>query len=65
SGGARAENIVWQVAGLIALGSTAHAEGVLLAKTAITLASGASVQGRLLAQTAVTLISNDVTAPGP
>lgn len=64
-GGARAKNIVWQVAGVVALGTTAHAEGVVLGKTAITMGSGSSINGRLLAQTAVTLESSAVTAPAP
>ncbi len=64
SGGARAQNIVWQVAGEIELGATAHAEGVLLSKTAIHIGTGGSVNGRLLSQTAVTLASSTVTAPG-
>lgn len=62
-GGARPENVYWQVSGGVVLGTTAHLEGVVLAKTAITLAAGASVRGRLLSQTAVTLISNTVAEP--
>lgn len=63
AGGARAENIFWQAAGVVAIGTTAHMEGIVLAQTAITLATGASVNGRLLAQTAVTLQKNAVTQP--
>jgi hypothetical protein len=65
TGGAQAKNIIWQVAGGagVALGTTAHFEGIVLAKTAITLNTGASVNGRLLSQTAVTLKSNTVTQP--
>ena len=63
TGGAQPENIVWQVAGAVDLGTTAHAEGIVLSKTAIHLGAGASVNGRLLAQTAVTLESSTVTAP--
>jgi ice-binding like protein len=62
-GGARPENIIWQVAGEVNLGSTSHAEGIVLSKTAIHLSTGASINGRLLAQTAVTLQSNTVTEP--
>jgi hypothetical protein len=62
-GGAQAKNIVWQVAGLVDLGSMSHSEGVVLSKTAITLGSGGSVNGRLLAQTAITVASCTVTAP--
>ena len=63
AGGARPENVVWQVSGSVTLGTTAHIEGIVLGQTAITLATGASVNGRLLAQTAVTLDSNTVIAP--
>jgi hypothetical protein len=63
AGGARAQNIFWQAAGVVAIGTTAHMEGIVLAQTGITLATGASVNGRLLAQTAVTLQKNVVTQP--
>jgi hypothetical protein len=64
-GGARPENIIWQVAGEVNLGTTSHAEGIVLSKTAIHMSTGASINGRLLAQTAVTLQSNTVTEPSP
>lgn len=60
SGGARARNVFWQVGGIVSLGTTAHLEGVVLSKTAITLKTGASVNGQLLAQTAVTLAGNKI-----
>ncbi len=60
SGGALAQNIFWQVAGVVALGTTAHMEGQVLAATAITLGTGATVNGRLMAQTAVTLAGNTI-----
>ena len=63
TGGARAQNIFWQVADVVALGTTAHMEGIVLGQTGITLATGATVNGRLLAQTAVTLQMNVVTQP--
>ena len=63
TGGAQARNIFWQVADVVALGTTAHMEGIVLAQTGITLATGATVNGRLLAQTAVTLQMNVVTQP--
>ena len=65
AGGVRAKNIFWQVAGAVGIGTTAHFEGVLLAKTLVAVKTGASVNGRLLAQTAVTLQMNAVTAPAP
>ncbi len=63
AGGAMAQNIFWQAAGLVALGTTSHFEGIILSKTLISLATGASINGRLLAQTAVTLQGNVVTTP--
>ena len=63
AGGARPQNIFWQVAGSVAVGTTAHFEGIVLGKTMIAVNTGASVNGRLLAQTAVTLQMNAVTAP--
>jgi hypothetical protein len=63
TGGAQAKNIFWQVAGAVTIGTTAHLEGVVLAKTVIAVNTGASVNGRLLAQTAVTLQMNAITQP--
>jgi hypothetical protein len=65
SGGALPENIVWQVAGLVELGTTAHLEGVVLTQTSVTLRTGATVNGRLLAQTAVDIDSSTVVEPAP
>ena len=63
AGGARSQNIFWQVAGAVTIGTTAHFEGSVLAKTVIAVNTGASVNGRLLAQTAVTLQQNAVNRP--
>jgi hypothetical protein len=63
SGGAKASNIFWQVAGEATLGTTSHFEGVLLSMTGITFQTGASMNGRALAQTAVILDANTITAP--
>ena len=65
AGGALAKNVFWQVAGAVTIGTTAHFEGIVLAKTLIAVNTGASVHGRLLAQTAVTLQMNAITAPAP
>jgi hypothetical protein len=62
-GGARPKNIFWQTSGAVAIGTTAHFEGVILGKTMIAMKTGASANGRLLAQTAVTLQQNAVTRP--
>jgi len=61
--GAKAENIFWQIAGAVTLGTTSHFEGILLGATSVAVQTGASVNGRLLAQTAVTLQMNTVTEP--
>jgi hypothetical protein len=63
TGGAQAKNVFWQVAGSVAIGTTAHFAGTILSKTAIAMKTGASTTGRLLAQTAVTLQRNTVTRP--
>ena len=63
TGGARPENVFWQVAGFVDFGTTAHAEGIVLTQTAITLRTGASIDGRLLAQTAVDLDASTVVEP--
>ena len=63
TGGARAENIFWQSAGAVDIGTTAHFEGAILAQTLIALKTGATANARLLAQTAVTLDQNTVTQP--
>jgi len=63
SGGARAKNIFWQVAGEVTIGTTSHFEGIILSKTGITLNTGASLNGRILAQTAAIFDSNTVVEP--
>ena len=62
SGGALAQNIVWQVAGIVTLGTTAHMEGRIMSQTQIVLNTGATANGRLFAQTQVTLAGNTVVA---
>ena len=63
TGGALPQNVFWQSAGDVSIGTTAHFEGVMLAKTLIAVKTGATVNGRLLAQTEVTLQKNTVTQP--
>jgi hypothetical protein len=63
SGGAKAKNVFWQVAGQVNMGTTSHFEGVVLSATQIAMATGASINGRLYAGTAVTLEMNTVTQP--
>ncbi len=63
TGGALAKNIFWQVADTVSIGTSAHFEGVVLAKTLVAVKTGASANSRLLAQTAVTLQMNAITQP--
>jgi hypothetical protein len=63
AGGAKAENIFWQVAGTVSVGAGAHLEGVLLVKTAVTFTTGSSLNGRILTQTACTLGMATITEP--
>ncbi|MBI9068894.1 MAG: DUF3494 domain-containing protein [Salinivirgaceae bacterium] len=62
-GGAKAENIFWQVAGEATFGATSHFEGIILSMTGITFQTGASFNGRALAQTAVVLDANTIGQP--
>lgn len=65
TGGVKARNVFWQVAGAVDIGTTAHFEGIILSQTAIKLETGASMNGRLLAQTAVALDQVTLTKPAP
>jgi hypothetical protein len=60
SGGAQANNIFWQVAGAVTLGTTSEFKGNILCQTLIAMNTGATLNGRALAQTAVTLDANIV-----
>ena len=62
-GGALPKNVFWQASGTVAIGTTSHFNGVILAKAMIALKTGASANGRLLAQTAVSLQKNAVKRP--
>jgi hypothetical protein len=63
TGGAKAENIFWQVSGVASLGTDSIVNGIILSATSITMTAGATLNGRALAQTAVTLISNTINSP--
>ena len=65
SGGAQAQNVYWQVFGILDIGTTAHFRGIALSQTAITVKTGGLVNGRLLAQTAVTLDAATVVVSLP
>jgi hypothetical protein len=57
TGGAKPENIFWQIAGKTILGIKSHVEGILMCSTAITFMAGSSMNGTALAQTSITLDS--------
>jgi hypothetical protein len=61
TGGALAQNVFWQAADVVSIGTTALMQGMILAQTQINLKTGATVNGRLLAQTQVTLQANTIT----
>lgn len=63
TGGAKPENIFWQVAGIATVGTGSHMEGIILSQTDIILQTGSSINGRLLAQTQVTLDATTVVEP--
>ncbi|WP_373184761.1 ice-binding family protein [Halopseudomonas sp.] len=63
SGGARAQNIFWQVAGQATLRTGATLSGIVLSKTQIVMETGATFNGRALAQTLVTLDAVTATQP--
>jgi hypothetical protein len=63
SGGARASNVFWQVAGQVTIETTVAMKGIILCYTLIEIKTGASLVGRALAQTAVTIDGNIITDP--
>jgi hypothetical protein len=64
AGGARAENIYWQVGSSATLGSTSVVKGTIMADQSITLETGASLEGRALARIgAVTMDANTIVRP--
>ena len=63
TGGAVAENIFWQVADTVSIGTGSHFEGTILAMTNISMNTNASINGSLYAQTAITLDACTVTKP--
>lgn len=60
-GGARAQNVYWQVFAAADFGTTSKFKGTVISQTAIAIKTGATLQGRALAGTAVTLQSNVIT----
>jgi len=60
TGGAKAENIFWAVAGGATLNPGSHTEGVILSMTTVKMLTGSSLNGAAYAQTAVILDTNTV-----
>jgi len=60
-GGVLAKNVFWQVAGNVAVRSTAVMQGILLVKTDADFATGSELIGSVLAQTACTLDMAKIT----
>lgn len=63
TGGALPQNVFWQVAEHVTIGTDAHFEGVILSMKGITFQTNASLKGRALAQTAVVLDKNVIVKP--
>jgi hypothetical protein len=64
--GVKAKNIYWQVAGAeVAVGTTAHMKGILVALNAVHFRTGSSLDGRVMTQKACTLDTATITAPAP
>ncbi len=61
AGGAKAQNVFWQVFSAADFDTTSKFKGIVLSQTGIVLKTGATIDGRLLAGTAVTLDQNVVT----
>lgn len=60
TGGAKASNVFWQVAGATTLGTGSTFNGNILDQTNIAIQTSATLYGKALAQTAVTLDANTV-----
>jgi len=58
-----AENVFWQVAGQVTLGTTSAFHGTIRGQTAIVMETGAVFNGRALARTEITPDAATVTQP--
>ena len=64
-GGARADNVMWVVAGASSFGAGSRFQGNILGATSAAFLTGSTINGRVLVQTAVTLQMTTVTSPLP
>jgi hypothetical protein len=62
-GGAKAENIFWQVGGSVTVMAGAHMEGIILVKNQATFLTGSSLNGLILSQTACVLQMATIVQP--
>ena len=62
-GGARADNVMWAVAGASTFGAGSRFQGNILGATSAAFVTGSTINGRVLVQTAVTLQMTTVTSP--
>ena len=62
-GGARADNVIWAVAGASYFGAGSYFQGNILGATSAVFITGSAIDGRVLVQTAVTLQMTTVTKP--
>jgi hypothetical protein len=51
----RTQNVFWQVAGAVSVGTTAHMEGTILSFTDVTFKTESNLNGKILSQTSVAL----------
>ena len=60
AGDAKAENIYWAIAGVVAFGDGSHGEGIFLANSMILFNKGSSIYGAAFAENAVTMIPTNI-----
>ncbi len=66
AGGAKAENIFWQIGSSATIGTGSDFAGTIMALESITMNSGSTIDGRLLARNgAVTMGANTIIIPEP
>jgi hypothetical protein len=61
TGGAQAKNVIWQVAGNVALKADTQFQGIIMTWSYAALEARATVNGAVFAKTQVTLIQNTIT----
>jgi hypothetical protein len=62
-GGAKAENIFWQVEGGVIVGAGSHMEGIFLAKGSVTFVTKSSLNGRIMGQSLCALQMATINEP--